>query len=440
MKYYKSELINFYLIADDFSLESLINKLNNITTIALDTEVYSLVKGYGNKASVFDPHTSRVRLIQINFKGNYKPFLIDLFKLSPQGIEKLTAYLSDPNVLKILFNTKFDLKVLRSTLGIWLPNTKCAYINMLKLALCTGYKSAILRENSYKAMCRDYLNVHLDKTEASSNWSLPELSLSQLTYAALDVGATKNSKLDSMLLAGYELIEKELLEVFHVKESLDIDQDVVPIIAKSEYTGMPVCKDLLNKFFIGANQSLEKIKLKLCKDLGFRVNKIMKPILGKPMFVIEIPEDKLKLLNSPAKLAKIVNQKLKSQGIELDNFQTKTLESTLKIIQEQNDDNADGNTDDLWAEDIKFDIELIDNLLDYKKLSKLVSTDYVNLINPVTGCLHTSFNIIGTSTGRMSSSGSKRGGFNAQQLSTKTFDIGDFPQEKFFNSQSKILF
>jgi DNA polymerase I-like protein with 3'-5' exonuclease and polymerase domains len=146
------------------------------------------------------------------------------------------------------------------------------------------------------------------------------------------------------------------------------------------------------------------------------------------------------LLNSPTKLVSVVNKVLKSKGIEIDNFQSKTLEKVLKTIQQTTEEEIiEEDKDDFWIEEYKFDVDLINNLIQYKKLSKLLSTDYEDIINPVTLNLHSHFNPNGTSTGRMSSSGSKRGGFNAQQITTKTFDIGDYSQEQFFNSQSKIL-
>ncbi|MCU0349994.1 MAG: hypothetical protein MUF43_04095 [Flavobacterium sp.] len=323
-------------------------------------------------------------------------------------------------------NCKFDLKVIKSTFGVWLPNVDCTMILMQRLGLCTGYKAAQARGFSLKALARDYFDIVLSKVEQDSDWSTPILRNSQLEYAALDVGKPKDSNLKhSILLDGYFLL-KEALETeppngYGVAESLEIDQRCNEVLARCEYTGMPVSLDMLNAIYNQARVELEESKLYLCKELDIKVEQRLNfDDEGNPYKEIIISDKTIALLNNPKNLVQLVNKKLASAGEKLTDAQSGTLEALLKKLKVEKEEAEKEMSEDeeldnsYFIEEVEFNSILIDNLLKYKKLVKLVSIDYRNIINVVTGCIHPEFSCIGASTGRMAS----RGLFNAQQIST----------------------
>lgn len=62
---------------------------------------------------------------------------------------------------------------------------------MIKNVYCTKISSKIARTYSqghgYKDLCKELLNVDISKKQQSSDWSNPNLSEEQITYAATDV-------------------------------------------------------------------------------------------------------------------------------------------------------------------------------------------------------------------------------------------------------------
>lgn len=430
------EDIDFYYITDPKDVQPIADIFKKEEYLAVDTEVRMLHEEYGDKSHWKDPHTSRVRLMQISGYKNSIPYLFDVLKLGVEALAPIIEVLMDPSIKKISHNNKYDSKVFKSTFGVWLPNWDCTMILMQKLGLCTGYKAAQIRGFSLKALARDYFDIVLSKVEQDSDWGTEVLRPEQLEYAALDVGKPKSSKLKhSILLDGYFLL-KQALETkppngYGVAECLEWDQRCNEVLAKCEYTGMPISIDMLNAIYNQARLELEESKLQLCKDLDIKVDQRHNFLEdGTPYLEIIISDKTTKLLNNPKSLVELVNKKLNTIGQKLTDAQSGTLEALLKKLkvekeeakkeQEAIDSDEDTELDNgFFIEEAEFNSTLISNLLKYKSLVKLVSIDYRNIINVVTGCVHPEFLCIGASTGRMAS----RGLFNAQQISTLSLVI-----------------
>lgn len=436
MQITKGEDIDFYYITEPEDVEPVAKRLDQQSIFATDTEVEALHDQYGEKASWRDPHTSRVRLLQVAGEHDEIPYVLDVKKLGVENCRPVIDVLANPEKKKVGHAFKYDLKVIKSTFDVWLPNSDCTMILMQRLGLCTGYKAAQIRGFSLKALARDYFDITLSKVEQDSDWSTPILRSSQLEYAALDVGKPKSSNLKhSILLDGYFLL-KQVLETeppngFGVAESLEIDQRCNEVLARCEYTGMPVSLDVLNAIYNQAREELQDRILKLCRDLEIPVEQRLNfNEAGIPYQEIIVPPKTLALLNNPKSLVERVNYKLSAIDKKLTDAQSGSLKSLLKqlkVTKEQaesepsfEDQSEEEELDhSYFIEDICASSELIDNLLKYKSLVKLVSIDYREIINVVTGCVHPEFLCIGASTGRMAS----RGLFNAQQISTLSIII-----------------
>lgn len=93
----------------------------------------------------------------------------------------LKKVLEDPRLTKLFHYARFDLAMLQKWLD--LPEIHPAF--------CTKIASKLVRphegKHNLRTLCKLYLDVELDKTEQMSNWAAPELTESQMHYAASDV-------------------------------------------------------------------------------------------------------------------------------------------------------------------------------------------------------------------------------------------------------------
>ena len=138
------------------------------SSVAVDTETMGL-----------NPHRDRLCLIQIS-NGDGDCHLVQMLSPNNYNAPNLSAMLSNPNILKIFHFARFDVAMLQKYLGITCtPN------------YCTKIASKLVRtytdKHGLKELCKEMLNVDLNKSSQSSDWSVYELSKEQLKYASHDV-------------------------------------------------------------------------------------------------------------------------------------------------------------------------------------------------------------------------------------------------------------
>lgn len=92
----------------------------------------------------------------------------------------LKRLLADPAVTKIFHFARFDLAMIRRSLGV-----TCTPV------WCTKIASRLARTNTdkhgLKDLCRDLTGVEISKEQQTSDWGAATLSEQQLAYAAQDV-------------------------------------------------------------------------------------------------------------------------------------------------------------------------------------------------------------------------------------------------------------
>jgi DNA polymerase I-like protein with 3'-5' exonuclease and polymerase domains len=408
------ELLDCVYIDNEVDYNDLLNKLGKGIEgrLAVDTESYPLIDEYGSKASALDPHTSKCRLISLYWEGAAYPYVIDLHNINPTSLINVIR-----DMEKVSHYATHDMRVMKALCGEWLPNWKCSNVAMTTLGVSNGWKASCFRGHGLKDLARDYFSIHLSKELGRSDWSIKELNKEQIVYSALDVAAPKGSECKSIILEGYELMRKASIDIGQVW-SFDLDQDVTGILSRAEYGGLPMSSNMLSCIKDKASSQVIEKKMALCKSLELPIQEsLVVGSNGEFSLELVIPEWASTLLNNNRGLVQHMNKVLrKSTGKGISDLKADTLEQTLKELEQVDEEDEDKlylNTD------IEYGVTVINELLAYKRFSKLETETckYISALNPVTGCLHTSTKTIGTSTGRMSSSGTGSIRVNIQAVS-----------------------
>lgn len=331
---------SFSLITTEEALRAACSQLSQESVIGLDTETTAL-----------DPFRGRLRLVQL--AGRSGVFVMDVDRLGgarpdAKSFEPLRKLLSAPSPVKIAHNSKFDLKWIKHRLG---ADVSEIFDTMLAAQLLDFYG-----RHSLQAISERYLQVRVDKTLQSSDWS-GDLSPSQLEYAAKD----------AQILLPLHQVLRDLI----TKEGLDqvaaLEFQTSPEIANLELGGIAVDRERFENLI----SQIEARRNALAQELYA----LLQP--GIPQ--LSLFEDTLTSLNldSPSQLAEAFMR----IGIGLP---ASTRTGYLAPLAE--------------------DHEAIKVLLDYREMQKLASSFGRNMFNTIdrnTGRLHAHYKQIGTMTGRV---------------------------------------
>lgn len=139
---------------------------SNVNSIAVDTEAMGLLH-----------NRDRLCLVQLSY-GDGNAHLIQ-FKNDYEA-PNLKKILENDKITKIFHFARFDISIIRHYLKIWaLP------------CYCTKIASRLVRTytdgHSLKELCRELLDIKVDKQQQSSDWGSESLTDKQKHYAASDV-------------------------------------------------------------------------------------------------------------------------------------------------------------------------------------------------------------------------------------------------------------
>ena len=179
---------NYQLFQNDLPKQSLKSFKGDIT---IDTETLGL-----------NIKRDRLCLIQLRNETNKKIYLIKFDKdISPAKSKNIKSLLEDKSLTKIFHYARFDIGVLKENLNINVRNVFCTKIAS---KLTRTYSS----KHGLKDLVKEILNVELDKTEQTSDWSQKKLTKQQIQYAMNDVIYLSDLK---------ENLETKLLEAKRLK-------------------------------------------------------------------------------------------------------------------------------------------------------------------------------------------------------------------------------
>ena len=194
--------MNYKLYKNDFP-----STLNFKKMVAIDTETMGL-----------NLNRDRLCLVQVCF-GDDIAHLLQLSKQTEEKPKNLIKLLQNPTITKIFHYGRFDLAMLNKNVGPVVGPIYCTKIAS-KLSRTFGAKHGL------KDLCKDLLNIELDKFNQTSDWGTKKLSKDQLAYAAQDVLFLHKLKikLDEILLReGKMNLALECFESLKTRVKLDLE-------------------------------------------------------------------------------------------------------------------------------------------------------------------------------------------------------------------------
>ena len=194
--------MNYKLYKNDFP-----STLNLKKMVAIDTETMGL-----------NLNRDRLCLVQVCF-GDDIAHLLQLSKQPEEKPENLIKLLQNKTITKIFHYGRFDLAMLNKNVGPVVGPIYCTKIAS-KLSRTFGAKHGL------KDLCKDLLNIELDKFNQTSDWGTKILSKDQLAYAAQDVLFLHKLKikLDEILLReGKMNLALECFESLKTRVKLDLE-------------------------------------------------------------------------------------------------------------------------------------------------------------------------------------------------------------------------
>jgi len=124
-------------------------------------------------------------------------------EINAKNSTNLKFLLENKNITKIFHYARFDMAILKENLKI---NVKNIFCTKVASKLTRTYSS----KHGLKDLVSEVLNITLDKTEQSSDWSQKKLSKKQISYAINDIIYLSNLKKN----LEEKLINQKRLKIF----------------------------------------------------------------------------------------------------------------------------------------------------------------------------------------------------------------------------------
>lgn len=328
----------FTLVTRTDALEKMAAAIAHQTVLGVDTETTGL-----------DPMTSRVRLLQLS--TSERNFVVDLFKVEAFGNQALRQIFTDPQIIKVFHNAKFDMKMLLYHFDL---EVRGIFDTMLASQLIGGGRSE--GGNSLAAVTERYLKEEVDKSQQTSNWA-GELSDEQYEYAAKDA---------EVLLPLREKLARVLVDA-KLNEVAKLEFDCVLPLSAMELAGMSLDANCWGELVKKVEAEHEILSSAVKRELASGVQQLS--FFDEPTIN----------LDSPAQ----VTDALQRMGIKVEGTRNWQLQPLAK------------------------DHKVIEKLLEYRHAQKALSSygaNFLDHIHKVTGRIHSDFRQIGATGGRMSAS------------------------------------
>lgn len=335
-------------------LEAMVAELRSSGLFAFDTETS-------------DINPMRCELVGLSFSvDSGRAFYVPVGHIENDQIPiqdvlaKLKVLLEDVKVSKVAHNANFDMTVLRNY-GI---EVRGLVFDTMVAAQMVGQNAIGLKQLAFQLLNEQMTTITEILGSGKKQITFDRVSIEQAAaYAAADADMTY--RLHKRLTPMLE--RTEAAEVFN-----DVEIPLVQVLVQMQHNGISVAVDDLRQMSTNITGEIRRLEATIHKDVGEQFNINSPQQLGVVLFEKLLPLAKLRELGLPSPK------------------RTKTGYSTDASVL----DGLKGHP-------------VVDNVLEYRQLTKLKST-YVDalpvLVNSITGRIHTRYNQVGSATGRLSSS------------------------------------
>ncbi len=346
----------------------------------------------GHKEICFDTETTgfdhfRDRIVGMSFavephKAWYISFTPDN---TPAFAEAVRPLFEDESIVKVAQNIKFDIMVL-ARLGIEVRGRK---IDTMILHYLLDPES----RHNMDFLAERYLRYSPIRIETLIGKGTRQLTMDQVNIEAVKEYAAEDADITLQIKQALwpEIEEQGLVELYQ-----RIEEPMIDVLAAMELAGVKVDAAQLADYAVELNAELSQLEAE----------------------IREIADEPALNINSARQLGEVLFAKLR---ITDKPKMTKTRQFS---------------TDEEYLQGFAGKHRIVDLILRYRGVKKLIST-YVEalpqLINPVTGHIHTSFNQAVTATGRLSSTNP-----NLQNIPVRD-DMGRRIREAFVPSDEEHL-
>lgn len=373
---------------DDSMVIPLLQLISDDKIVGADTETGNTTPGY----KAFDPLLPGAMLRLVQLEADNQIIIFDILHLNEASKNAISDFLSSPDRVLIFQNAKFDIKWLKVFLNV---QFKKVYCTMLGSQIIAG---GVFQYHSLKDQVENEFGYYMDKEEGASNWARPELTKSQLTYAATD-------------LVFLRLLRERQIQKFKklgLLDTADIEFKALEGIAYTELCGM-----LLNekRWMIVANRNHTRsirMEAKISRFLSpnpglfsnvpdFKVSsdKQLKDALKAAGYQLPLKFDpKKKFIVEPAYIDRINNEKVEAvydYGCETETMQVDYIEKLIERDEEGK--SIKPLYEDIWQMLVKYSR--------LKQAYTFYGQNWVDKIHPATGRVHPDIRQIETGTGRL---------------------------------------
>ena len=362
---------NYHLVRTLPELEALVARLSSVKEFCFDTETTG-----------FDMFRDRIVGMSFAVEAHEAWYVDFSVENTPAFAEAVRPLFENEAITKVAQNIKFDMMVL-SRLGIEVRGEK---IDTMILHYLLDAES----RHNMNFLAERYLHYTPIAIESLIGKGARQLTMDQVNVEAVKEYAAEDADITMQLkqVLWAEVEQQGLVELYR-----KVEEPMIDVLAAMELAGVKIDAGQLAEYGVELNAELQRLEDEIRREAD-------EPMLN---------------VNSARQLGEVLFGKMR---ITDKPKMTKTKQYS---------------TDEEYLQSFAGKHPIVDNILTYRGVKKLLST-YVEalpqLINPVTGRIHTSHNQAVTATGRLSSTNP-----NLQNIPVRD-DMGRRIREAFVPSDS----
>ncbi len=364
----------YHLVRELTEVQALVAKLQNYEEFCFDTETTG-----------FDHYTNRIVGLSLAVEPHEAWYISFTPENTAAFAEAVRPLFENERTTKVAQNIKFDMLVL-AQLGIEVRGRKID-------TMIVHYLLDAESRHNMDFLAERYLNYSPIRIETLIGKGARQLTMDQVNIEAVKEYAAEDADITLQLRHALwpELEKQGLVELYNT-----IEEPMIEVLAAMEQTGVKVDTQQLADYAVELNAELAKLEAE----------------------IREIADEPALNINSARQLGEVLFAKLR---ITDKPKMTKTKQFS---------------TEEEYLQGFAGKHRIVDLILRYRGVKKLIST-YVEalpqLVNRVTGHIHTSFNQAVTATGRLSSTNP-----NLQNIPVRD-DMGRRIREAFIPSDEEHL-